>query len=125
MTWLDVVKNDLGDEVVDCSRIAAPCLNFLQQSRYGSTLTVVYATGPLADKVDGTQVFTTTTRPDVMTFADATTTPPHTYPLVQYVSAAGFHGQDQFMYEIPLGVLSGPALAGVAPAAQVNLSVAP
>jgi hypothetical protein len=120
-TWLDVVKNDLGDETIDCTKTPNPCITFLLLPEYGGTVTVVYAPSALPNNPDGSAVYSTTTDPGVVATADAT----HTYPLVQYVSASGFHGLDQFLYAVPTEVLSGASYAGLPLHAQVSLSVAP
>lgn len=134
-TWLDVVKNDLGDVGINCALppLEVPpevCLSFPLLPQNGQ-VEVVYAKGPLPDKTDGTQVFSSTdpnadaNDPAYVLAVGAAADATHTYPLVRYTSAAGFHGQGVFMYEVAKSALKGATLADVPPRAQVNLTVAP
>lgn len=101
--WLDVVKNDLGDMTIDCTKVS-PCVSFPLLPQKGGRVTVVYAASPLADKSDGTQVYKTTQAPATRSAPDST----YNYPLIRYVSGKDKYGYTgRFIYEVDPRAISG------------------
>ncbi len=123
--WLDVLKNDLGDASISCS---TSCMTFGNNSsstvtRRGGHASVVYVSGPIPNKPNQVIKIVNQKPAGAVSVPDAT----HTYPLVQYRSATGFHGQDSFRYKVlSSGVITGPILDGLSTiTGEVTLIVAP
>lgn len=124
---LDVLANDLGDLLIDCSVLADPalCIDFFQ-------LPLRTAVAPTIDVMDGVRVLVAV--PDregvfmeplngVPEPGDVVRTFPAGYPLVRLMPSEDFQGVDQFRYFVDSTAISGPVFAGANPSAGVNLVV--
>ncbi|MDF1629597.1 MAG: choice-of-anchor Q domain-containing protein [Alcanivoracaceae bacterium] len=129
---LDVLANDMGDLVVDCTPLTDPlaCLQFFLPPRQTEVVPLNWVSGLVSPaNPDGeTRVTVVPDREGVylnrLPLADEEEMIfPAGYPLILHTPLQSFHGVDQFRYYLDSDAVDGPTYAAADPSANSNLVV--